>query len=72
MTPQGYRHNAAVELLAKMMFGISETTHSLDPETPDLAADFESAGEHAVCTTLTLPSGDTYRVTIEWLGDKSP
>ena len=64
--------NNAVTLLARMLTGISTTAQRVDADAPDFAGDFEEAGEHTVKMILELPSGDTYRVTVEWLGAESP
>lgn len=63
---------AAVGLLARMLYGVSETVPNVDPDSPDLAGDIEVSGDHAVTATVTLPTGDTYRVTVEWLPEESP
>lgn len=64
--------NAAVPLLARMLFGISGTAKGVDVYEPDFAADFDVPSEHVVTSTITLPTGDTYRVTVEWLPEESP
>lgn len=64
--------NAAVPLLARMLFGISNTGQSFDADAPDFSANFEVPDDHTVSTIITLPTGDEYRVTVEWLAEESP
>ena len=66
-------HNAATNVLARCLFGLSASTFNKpDADAPDFAADFEEAGEHAVSALVELPSGDRYRLTVAWLGEESP
>lgn len=64
--------NAAVGLLARMLFGLSQTAARVDGTAPDFGADFMPYGDHAVAATITVETGDQYRVTVEWLKEESP
>ncbi len=64
--------NAATGLLARMLFGISQSARPVDPEEPDFGGDFEATNAYTVAAKITLPAGDTYRVTVEWLAEESP
>lgn len=65
--------NAATSLLAQMLFGIGSTTRNVDPDEPDVAlSSIEASGEHSVETVVVMPTGDRYRVTVEWLQGESP
>jgi len=56
-----------------MLFGIGSTTRNVDPDEPDVAlSSIEASGEHSVETVVVMPTGDRYRVTVEWLQGESP
>lgn len=69
---------AASGLLARMLTGLSITAPpglanaDGDPEPDFGAGEFELLGENGIAVTIHLPSGDQYRVTIDWLKEESP
>ena len=58
----------AIDLLARLI--ASTSTVGVDPLSFGTAASVESQGDHGVSAELELPSGDRYRVVVEWLGDR--
>lgn len=69
-----HRSQAAVSLLSRMLFGVSETAQleRQSAEEPDYALDQIEADGTAVSTKLYLPSGDVYRVSVAWDAEESP
>jgi hypothetical protein len=64
-----HRDDAALHILAELLSGIR---HRDGPDDPTFSlSEIESDGEK-VWTRLVMPSGDTYRVQVEWLTDESP
>lgn len=61
---------AAVSLLARLLYGISATDPGFAPDEPDVSGDIERVDDTTVAATVTLPSGDHYRIVVEWLGDR--
>lgn len=65
------RRNAALDLLVQLLTGIpheggeDEMTFGLDTIDEDFLT-------HTVSTTVVLPSGDRYKVSVEWLREQSP
>ena len=43
---------------------------SSDPFSIGTAASIEEHGEHGIEAVVTMPSGDRYRVVVEWVGDR--
>lgn len=66
--------NAAVSLLSRMLFGVTETAPQVGSEDEmTLGLDsIEPVGEHGVATEIVLATGDKYRVSVEWLREESP
>jgi hypothetical protein len=74
MMASDYRSRAAVSLLSRMLFGISETALLQKPVTaePDFALDeIETIGT-AISTKVVMPSGDVFRVVVAWDEEESP
>jgi hypothetical protein len=65
------RRNAGLDLLVQLLTGIPHTGGRDDP-TLGLDEITEDEATHTVSTTLVLPSGDRYRVSVEWLREQSP
>jgi len=69
-------HNAAISVLARCFAGLSLASsfeHDRDPEAPDYSADFEpQETDDKIAALVELPSGDRYRITVEWLSEESP
>lgn len=62
---------AAAGLLGEALAGISQSRRHVDPERPDLSADFDESDD-AITATITVPTGDRFEITVRWLGDESP
>jgi hypothetical protein len=64
---------AAAMFLGQLLSGIQHPAHVPDDE-PTVSAETIAPveGEDAVETVLVLPSGDKFRVTVEWLSEESP
>ena len=58
------RRLGATDLLARLL----ATTP--DPFGLGTAASIEPLGEHGVRSEIELPTGDRYRVSVEWIGDR--
>lgn len=67
-----HAHDASVRLLGRMLAGLTATAPDDDPEAPDLSGTIEPLGERGVTAKLALASGDTFRLTVEWLPEESP
>lgn len=69
-----HKTNAATMLLGRMLFGISASSPgAVDDVTPDVSVEeIAEAGPGRVETVLTLPSGDKFKVTVEWDSEASP
>lgn len=66
-------HTPAASLLGQMLAGIGMATGGAPLDVPTLSLeDAEPQGDFGMAATLVLPSGDKYRVTVEWLRDESP
>lgn len=61
MNPTGQA--GAVELLAAMLAMLSS-------KYEEVGVDEMTGAGATVCATVHLPSGDRYRATVEWLGDR--
>lgn len=67
--------NAAIGMLSRALFGITETGQmepSLDPDEPTLTASEIVADGDRVHAKIHMPSGDTYELSVEWLREESP
>ena len=56
----------ATNLLAKLLASFDE---AFDPEGAGIGADVIGGIPNGVKAEIQLPSGDRYRIAIEWLGD---
>lgn len=67
--------HAATALLARALFGITETGQmqpAYDADEPTLSmSEIEAVGDEVVAK-VHLPSGDTYSVAVRWLREESP
>lgn len=64
---------APTKFLARLLTGLSFTNFEVvDPDAPDYSADITDVREHTVESVVSVPTGDTYRVTVEWLSERSP
>lgn len=54
------RQIVAVELLGRLLSALDE-----------FGADFDTEGD-AICARITAPSGDVYRIRVEWDSEASP
>ena len=66
---------AAVNLLSRALYGITETGQmepAYDADEPTLSvSEIEEEGD-GVRAKVRLPSGDTYSVAVRWLREESP
>lgn len=65
------RRNAGLDLLVQLLTGLPHTGGK-DEMTFGLDTIDEDFLTHTVSTTVVLPSGDRYRVAVEWLRGESP
>lgn len=65
---------AALSLLSQMLAGIQHPAFVSDDEPTFSAKSISTVpdAEDAVEVVLITPSGDHYRITVEWLQDESP
>ena len=64
------KQEAALLMLGRMLTGIMHGP-AFDPMRPGPAGVIGPDGD-GVTAIVQLPSGDTYKVTVEWLAEESP
>lgn len=62
---------AAIDLLAQMLTGIQHPSF-LSEDEPTLSMEAMAQEGDKVSAILTRPSGDRYRLSVEWLREESP
>jgi hypothetical protein len=71
-----HRRNAAITLLSRMLAGLSMTApshHGVEDEEPDFSATaIMPLEETGLFFLLSMPSGDVFRVIVDWVPEESP
>jgi len=70
-----HRSQAAISLLAEMLYGLSATADLRsrpDPAAPDFSLDNIATDGTTVSTKIVMPTGDVYEVSVAWNAEESP